>query len=298
MKHLNVAIVAASILVAAPVMAQPQRGGGGGQFERMRGGPQMTDEQLESAWTHEATTVATRLELNKDMTAEVIEAYVGVRKDYNEAMAKAREAMMEEFRRMREEGGGGFGGGERGGDRDADRPRRGGGGGGGDDADRPRRERPDGGGGFGRGGGGFGAGGGFGGPMGEAMMEAREDHQLRLDLELTSIIGDDDKVEHAMKSLGTFNGSWDRMVHTLIGFELDDEAMNTALAATEKFVIETSFDRSQMGPDTDFEAMREKMNTARETLNESMKTVLTEDQFTEFERTTNRRRGRRMRDDV
>lgn len=288
MKNLNVAIIAAALLVASPAIAQPG-GGRGGDFQRMQRGQQLTEEQLDAVWTHEAKAVAHRLELADKTAEQVTEAYLAVRKDYQVAMEKSREEMMEEFRRMREEGGGGgFGGGDREG-------RRGGGaGGGGDDADRPRRERPEG----GRGGGGFGGGGFGGGAFGGPMQELRDDHILRLDLELSQILSEDEQVEEAMKSLGTFNGGWDRMVHTLIGFELETKALHDALGATEKYVIETTFDRDSFGPDTDFQAVREKMEEARTKMNETMKTVLNEEQYQEFERSTDRRRGRRVRDDV
>lgn len=90
-----------------------------------------------------------------------------------------------------------------------------------------------------------------------------------------------EQVTKAMVPLGSFNSNWDVMVHTVKGFNLDQEKMNKAMDAMQSHA--TTIARA-VG-DTDPEARRTANQQARAKITEEMKAILTEDQFGQFQRT-------------
>jgi hypothetical protein len=90
-------LLAMGLLSFAAVPADAQ--GGRGQ-----GGPRLTPEELEAAWTLEAEGVANDIGASDGETAKVVAAYIAARTSQNAAMREARQA-------WRDEGGGGGGGG-------------------------------------------------------------------------------------------------------------------------------------------------------------------------------------------
>ena len=87
------AIVGLALFMMLATDAAAQRGGGG---------PRLTPEKAEAAWTLQAEGVAGDLNLKKKQVTSLVEAYVAARKSQQEAMTA-----------LRSEGGGGGGGGGR-----------------------------------------------------------------------------------------------------------------------------------------------------------------------------------------
>src|SRR5262245_31439295 len=89
----------------------------------------------------------------------------------------------------------------------------------------------------------------------------------------------------AIASLGTFNPRWDAMVDTLIGFKLEEAKNTEGLAAIQTFVEQVG-KAGEMGPrggspDPD----------ARKQLTDTMKKLLSEEQFGQFQRAAGGRAG-------
>ena len=87
-----------------------------------------------------------------------------------------------------------------------------------------------------------------------------------------------DQAAKVLASLGSFNGQWDRWVDALGEFKLDPAKNQQAMDALETFVLAS--EKARAG---DRETMRESMQAARESLNESMKKILNDEQFQKFE---------------
>jgi hypothetical protein len=88
-------LLAMGLLIFAAVPADAQGGGG-------RGGPRLTSEESEAAWTLEAEGVANDIGASDGETAKVVAAYIAARTSQSAAMREARQA-------WRDEGGGGGG---------------------------------------------------------------------------------------------------------------------------------------------------------------------------------------------
>jgi hypothetical protein len=93
--------------------------------------------------------------------------------------------------------------------------------------------------------------------------------------------------KQAMTTLGTFNRGWDHMVSTLAGFHLEAGKQTDAAKAVYEFVGEQGKLRDTRG-DGDPEARRAAMQAAREKMNTTLKGILSEEQYKQFEATTGR----------
>lgn len=129
--------------------------------------------------------------------------------------------------------------------------------------------------------------------MGQEMMKAMQDlnksERSKFETALGSSITADQKSK-ALASLGTFNAQWDRWVDALAGFKLEAAKQQDGLNAIEDFVV--SQGKAQGG---DREEMRAAMQEGRAKLVESMKKVLTEEQFAKFQESMGGGRGGRPR---
>ncbi len=96
-----------------------------------------------------------------------------------------------------------------------------------------------------------------------------------------------EQTKAAMETLGTFNRGWDHMTNVIAGMHLDAKKQSEALSAVYQFVGVQGKNRAA-GPDGDREAMRTAMQEAREKMLTSLKGVLSEEQFKQFEGATGR----------
>ena len=135
-----------------------------------------------------------------------------------------------------------------------------------------------------------GGGGRRGGEMMKAMEEVNKAEREKFDKALGTNIPADAKTK-VIASLGSFPIVWDRMVDTLSDFKLDAKKNQEALNAIEDFVVASGKARSGGDP----EEMRGAMQTARQTLSDSMKKILTDEQFTKFEQSMGGGRGGQRR---
>lgn len=120
-----------------------------------------------------------------------------------------------------------------------------------------------------------------GAARGEAMIKAMQDLNKAEAAKFEKALGEKipaDKKTAVFGSLGTFTPQWDHFVDVLSDFKLEAAKQQTALNAIEDFVVAQGKAR---GGDRD--AMRTVMQESRQKLIDSMKKILTDDQFTKFE---------------
>lgn len=115
--------------------------------------------------------------------------------------------------------------------------------------------------------------------MQKTVNEARKADADKLSAALAKDLSAD-QVTKAMKSLGSFNPSWDNMVNSIAEFKLGDEKTYQALTPIEAYVIAVDKVRDS----TDPEARRTAMTEARDSLTDSMKKILDEEQMGKFQR--------------
>jgi hypothetical protein len=96
------------------------------------------------------------------------------------------------------------------------------------------------------------------------------------------------QTERALTTLGSFSRQWDGMADAVIGFNLEAGKLTPARKAMEEFVATTAKARES----GDREAMRDAMQEARKKLSDTMKGLLTEEQFGKFEASMGGMRGR------
>lgn len=125
--------------------------------------------------------------------------------------------------------------------------------------------------------------------MQKKLAEARKADADKLSAALAKDLSSD-QVTKAMKSLGSFNPSWDNMVNTIAEFNLGEDKTYQALTPIETYVIAVEKVRDS----TDREAMRTAMTEARDTLHDSMKKILSEEQMGKFQRSVGGGRGMGM----
>ena len=124
----------------------------------------------------------------------------------------------------------------------------------------------------------------------EAMQKAFEDlnksdrEKLRAELakSMTS-----EQVDKAIVPLGAFNPNWDLMVSTVAGFNLDQAKNKQAMDAIQTYITEIAKSSGETEPD----ARRTATQQARTKLTDSVKPILSQEQFGQFERTIGGMRG-------
>jgi len=104
---------------------------------------------------------------------------------------------------------------------------------------------------------------------------------------------DKEKTKLALKHLGTFSGSWDRMVYTIAGLKLDEEKQAKALDIVNAYVVELTAAREKAIASGDRGSMREVFQKQRAKLNEAMGKVLSEEELAKWTEANARRGSRR-----
>lgn len=116
---------------------------------------------------------------------------------------------------------------------------------------------------------------------GEAMQKAMAELNKSETAKFEKALGDKipaDKKSAVLGSLGTFTPQWDRWVDALSEFKLDAAKNQSALNAIEDFVVAQGKARGG-----DREAMRTANQEGRQKLIDTMKKLLSEEQFAKFE---------------
>ena len=134
-------------------------------------------------------------------------------------------------------------------------------------------------------------GGGGGGDMRQAMEDLMKTQREKLEKALGDAKLSKDQVTKAMASLGTFNRQWDNMTDTIAGFKLEAKKQADAMKATEEFVSGQAKARESAGDDR--EAMRTAMQEARKKLLDTIKGLVSDEQFTQFQAAMGGGRGGR-----
>jgi hypothetical protein len=126
--------------------------------------------------------------------------------------------------------------------------------------------------------------------MQKAMQEMNKTEKEKFEKSLSSSLSAD-QVTKASASLGSLmiGRQWDGMVHSVSEFKLEESKQDAALNAIEDYVVAVG--KNRPSPDADREEMQKTMRETREKLNESLKKVLSEEQFKKFEE-ENRAMGR------
>lgn len=124
--------------------------------------------------------------------------------------------------------------------------------------------------------------------MQKKFTDLRKADREKLQAELTKAMSAE-QVSQAMVPLGSFNPNWDLMVSTVAGFKLDQDKMKQAMDAMQSYVTTTAKLAEDSAGDPD--ARRTANQQARAKLTESMKSLLSESQFSEFQRTVGGREG-------
>jgi hypothetical protein len=122
--------------------------------------------------------------------------------------------------------------------------------------------------------------------MGPEVMQKLNEVNAAERTKFEKALGDSipsDKKSAVLASLGTFNRQWDNMTDAIMGFNLEPAKQQEAQNAIEDYILVVGKARSAAG---DQEAMREAMQKgqeARQKLSETMKKLLSEEQFGKFE---------------
>lgn len=113
--------------------------------------------------------------------------------------------------------------------------------------------------------------------MREESQKAREDAKAKLESAFKSAKLSPEQSSKAMDVLGSFNAQWDRAVDAITGLNLPAEKQNAAILATQDYVLAMQKARTDANGDRD--AMQTAMQEARTKMNDSLKKVLSDEQF-------------------
>jgi hypothetical protein len=116
--------------------------------------------------------------------------------------------------------------------------------------------------------------------MRQAMDELRRTEREALVAALAEAISQE-QTRKAAASLGTFSNSWDYMVDAIIGFKLDSGAAGKSLGASETFII--AMEQARAAGRDDPGAARTAMEEARDSFNDTVEPLLTEEQFEQLQ---------------
>lgn len=119
--------------------------------------------------------------------------------------------------------------------------------------------------------------------MMKEMEEMNKTEKDKLEKALSSSLSSE-QVTKAMGSLGSLamGRQWDNMAHSISEFKLDASKQESALNAVEDYVVALS-KAPRPGPNADREEMQKTMKETRDKLNESLKKILSEEQYKKFE---------------
>lgn len=124
------------------------------------------------------------------------------------------------------------------------------------------------------------------GSLREKMEKITSEERAKLEKALNGALTPE-QTKSAMETLGGFNRGWDHMASAIAGFHLDAKKQSDALGAIYQYMSVQGKNRAA-ARDGDREEMRSAMQEAREKLNNSLKGILSEEQFKEFAQATGR----------
>ena len=132
----------------------------------------------------------------------------------------------------------------------------------------------------------FGQGGGGGG-MGRfmEMQELSEKEGAKLKSATEAFLSEDQTTK-ALESLGTFSRQWDRLVDTLIGFQLEDGPLYSGLGFVTRYVVDSEKARSEAMANMDFQSMRGARQELKAALDASLAGILSETQAASWKEAT------------
>ncbi len=112
----------------------------------------------------------------------------------------------------------------------------------------------------------------------EAYRTAMGDERKALKTTLSGFLTPE-QTDKAIASLGSYSRIWDRMVNTLTGMNLEEAKLNEALNLVAGYVAESSVAMQDAAQQSDWQAIRTKMQDLKTGLDTSLAKVLTEEQL-------------------
>lgn len=125
----------------------------------------------------------------------------------------------------------------------------------------------------------------------EAYRKVADEQRAELQTALAGFLTAE-QAEKAAATLGTFSRQWDRMVHTLAGFNLEEEKLNKALDLVAGYVAESDTAMRGVTAQGDWQAARTKIQEMKAGLDTALAEVLAEDQLATWKEATTYRGGR------
>ena len=134
--------------------------------------------------------------------------------------------------------------------------------------------------------------------MFQAFRDLNEEERGKLETALSDFLTEE-QVGKALESLGTFSSTWDVMVDTLAGFELEEEKMGAAMKEVRKYVVALSKAMTEAMESRSFESLRTAMEKAKADLDGKLAEILDGEQMAKWKEATayrGRRGGGRRQD--
>jgi hypothetical protein len=125
----------------------------------------------------------------------------------------------------------------------------------------------------------------------EAYRKVADEERGKLKTALAGFLTAE-QADKAVASLGTYSRQWDRMVHTLAGFNLEEEKLNKALDLVAGYVAESDAAMRGVTAQGDWQALRTKAQELKSGLDTALGDVLAEDQLASWKEATTFRGGR------
>ena len=132
-----------------------------------------------------------------------------------------------------------------------------------------------------------------GGGGGQFMMQQRElaeKHRKSLQ-DAVAKATDAATAAKVADQLGVFHRQWDPMVLEIEKFNLSDDAKGKALGHIHAYVAGAYKAQNEIASQDDFQALRQKMDELKSTLDEQIKPLVSEEQFGQWMESTRSRRG-------
>jgi hypothetical protein len=124
----------------------------------------------------------------------------------------------------------------------------------------------------------------------EASQKAAATERAALKTALSETLTDE-QTARVLPVLGSYNQQWDRLVHTLAGYNLDADKHQQAMKLTAQYVIEVDAARDRAIAAQDLQGMRASAQQAKQKLDDAMASVLSADQLAKWKEDTAPRGG-------
>lgn len=128
--------------------------------------------------------------------------------------------------------------------------------------------------------------------MFQQMRDVNASERAELKERVASFL-DQEQTDEVIKSLGTFNRQWDRLVDALASLGLAEDKQYEGLTLIAEYAVESTAAQEEAMAAMDFQSMRSTMQTMKEELDASMEDILTAVQLSQWKEATARRGGRR-----